>query len=78
MPQIQIYLRNNDPFPNTVRAFDTNNADAEIWNGPVNALQQQQVLCQTDSSGYGNIVTSTDTNPRQGHFRLMSGDRCDL
>lgn len=78
MPQIQVFLRNNEAFPNNVRAIDSNNADAEIWNGSIDAYAQQPVLCAQDNAGFGNIVTSSDTNPRQGHFRIELGDRCDV
>ncbi|RFC34957.1 MAG: hypothetical protein DID92_2727744389 [Candidatus Nitrotoga sp. SPKER] len=75
---MQIKLVNDDTFGNNIRVTDSNADNAEIFNGYINAHEEVDITCKENDSGYGNIITYQDTNPKIERSFLHEGDRISL
>lgn len=75
---MKVTLANDDPFENNFRVTDTNDGNAEIFNGHIGGNQEIEIECIENGSGYGNLITYQDNNRGIGRSFLKDGDRISL
>jgi hypothetical protein len=78
MTKITVYMRNDDPFSNHVKAWDRNDSDSNIFDGNIDAHSREALQVIQNDSGFANVATSTDDNPIVGHSMLHDGDEFDI